>query len=164
MLSKWFDPVITWLIGRNLWEVKVWINQLPERPAIQTDLNFSSNFWIKTRVALYKSIKMVHEQQDHFRISCKNLELWRIEIIPRIGITLFPVYRMSDIDLHTGDFLTEHHAPGEMVTFFMPVCHSRIKQVTERQNKMNCSIKSNKQEQYSGNYCCLLYTSPSPRD
>ena len=75
MFSKWFDPEITWLIGRNFREVKVWINQFSERPAIETDLNFSRNYWIKTCVALYKSINMVHKQQDPLRISSKNLEL-----------------------------------------------------------------------------------------
>ena len=33
-LSKWFDPLKTWLIGRYLREVMIWINQLPERSAI----------------------------------------------------------------------------------------------------------------------------------
>ena len=132
MFHKWFDPAITWLIGRNLREVKIWLNQFPELPAIETDLNFCCNFWIKVGIALYQLIKMMCKQQNHCRIPCKDLKLRRIEIIPWISITHFSGIRMSDVELGAGNFLTEHHTPGEIMTLFVPDCPSRIKRMAER--------------------------------
>ena len=97
MLPKWFDPEITWLIGRNLREVKIWINQFPEWPAINTDFKFSSNYRIKPCIASHQAIKMMCKLKYKIRFT-HDLKLNKIKVVFRNSIALLSSYRVCYIE------------------------------------------------------------------
>ena len=123
--TKGFHPKKTWFKFRDLWEVNIRINQLPWLPPVQTNFNFSRNYRIKPRIALHQMIKMVCKLEHGPGIPHEP-KLNNVEVVRCIRITLFSGYWVGYIELHRALFLTKHHAPGKIMTFFVPCRPTRI--------------------------------------